>query len=82
MKKFAPVLFAAAGYAIISILLVLLARPMNSELPLLAWYLISWPTSHLAAHEFLAIQILCGCLQYAIFGGLWMIFFGNRRKIG
>jgi len=80
MKRFAPILFATVGYAVISVLLVALVRPMDSELPLLAWYLVSWPASTLVAREPLAVEIFCGCLQYAMFGGLWMVCFGRRRK--
>jgi hypothetical protein len=82
MKKFTPIFLASGGYAVVSVLLVVLAQPTDSELPLLAWYFISWPASHLVAREPLAVQILCGCLQYAILGALWMIFFGRKRKIG
>ena len=75
MKSFTPIFVAPVGYAIVSALLLI--PPWNDWLKLQVWYLISWPASHIAARESLAVEILCGCIQYAALAALWVLFFGK-----
>ena len=78
MKRFTPIVIVPIGYAALSAFLLLL--PWNLWLKLHVWYVVSWPASHWFARESLFVQVLCGCIQYALLATIWVLLFRRRRS--
>jgi hypothetical protein len=73
MKRFTPVLFVPLAYSLLSACLLLL--PLNTWFKLHAWYFLSWPASHVFALETLPVQVVFGCVQYALLATVWVLLF-------
>ena len=79
--RFAKVPFTIlipALYAVVAF--VLLNLPLNKWFALHAFYVISWPASHLLARESLFIQAAGGVMQWGVIGVLADIVFTPRKK--
>lgn len=68
-----PALYAVTAFALLNL-------PLNKWFALHAFYVISWPASHLFARESLLIQTICGVVQWAFVGILADIVCRPRSK--
>jgi hypothetical protein len=77
MKRLAPIFLVPLGYATLSAILLL--PSWNMWIKLHAWYFLSLPASHLFARETLLVQVLCGCIQYALLATIWVLLFRRHQ---
>jgi len=73
MKRFAPIVFVLLGYAFLSAFLLLL--PPVTWFKLNAFYLVSWPASHLVARQPLVAMFALGCVQWALIASVCVFLF-------
>jgi hypothetical protein len=58
----------------------LLLLPPNAWFKLHAWYLASWPASHLFARQTVGAEIGFGCGQWALIAAVWVLLFRRHRR--